>query len=136
YLRYVNHRGRRCSPTSTSISNRTRAASPSAATDGRTEQTRTTLHPSNPTPFHIPHVTSTGPQSQPKLQAILRMKLKGPPAPLTQGRLPSLARIANAYFTADAKVTRSSLLPRFRCCRTSNRNERNMFCVSPISVPF
>ncbi len=27
-----------------------------------------------------------GPQSQPKLQAILRMKLNGPPAPLVQGR--------------------------------------------------
>src|SRR5439155_14407172 len=100
------------------------------------ELIRALLQPSNATGFQIPHVTNTGPQSQPKLQAILRMKLNGPPAPLTQGRLPSFSRIANAYFTADANVTRSSLLPALRIFRTSNRNERNMFCVSPISVPF
>ena len=45
-------------------------------------------------------------------------------------------RIANAYLTADANVTRSSLLPALRIFRTSNRNERCMFCVWPISVPF
>ena len=33
-------------------------------------------------------------------------------------------------------VTRSSFVPRFKLFRTSNRNDRCMFCVFPISEPF
>src|ERR1043166_8291688 len=90
-------------------------------TEGVTRLKRIPSHDSNRIDFQIPQVGSAGPQSQPKLQAILRMKLKGPATPLTRGRSPSLSRIISAYLIGEEKVMTRLLDPRRSALRTSKR---------------
>ena len=62
---------------STSTCTETRPVPPSTVTSGRTRASRAVDHASRPIGCQMPAVTSVGPQSQPKLQADLRMKLNG-----------------------------------------------------------
>jgi hypothetical protein len=55
----------------------TRPVPPSTLTCGRTSASRATDHADSPIGCQIPAVTSVGPQSQPKLHAILRTYWNG-----------------------------------------------------------
>lgn len=62
---------------STSTCTSTRPSRPSMVTSGRTVASRAVDQACRPISCQMPAVTSVGPQSQPKLQAILRMKWNG-----------------------------------------------------------
>jgi hypothetical protein len=82
----------------------------------------------------MPAVTRSGPQSQPKLQAILRSALNG--CGLTCGRGPSPALARSAAERAAANVTVSRFAPGWSTDLTGNRYERCMFCVRASGRPF
>lgn len=74
---------------------------------------------SSATGRQMPEVTRVGPQSQPKLQAILRMKAYG--SVYAPGRSPSLSRSASAYVYGAVKRTSMVLAPSRSSGRTGKR---------------
>ena len=79
---------------------------------------RATAHRSSRTGRQIPDVVRAGPQSQPKLQAILRMALNGGSR---TGAGHRARREPSAAGTGAVNVTTSSLTPSRRWEATSNR---------------
>jgi hypothetical protein len=83
--------------------------------------------------FQMPAPATSIPQSHPNELAILRSWLYS--WWLTRGSAPSRSARALASATGAAKVTTRELLPARRTSRTSQRNDRCMFCVRPTSTP-
>lgn len=81
-----------CSISSSAVRRGTPASSRSGSSF--TDAMRGPLHVSRATGRQMPEVTSVGPQSQPKLQAILRMKAYG--SAYAPGRSPSRSRSSSA----------------------------------------
>ncbi len=100
---------------------------------GRTVPIRTPAQRSSVTGRHSPDVVSCGPQSHPKLQAILRTKLYGLPRGL--GRSPVRSRCASACVTGASNEITNSLPERSSSPDTSKRYVRCWFSVRPSGAP-
>ncbi len=91
----------------------------SSVASGRTEASRATRQRSSRAGFQMPAVCRSGPQSQPKLQAILRTALNG--CGYSRGRAPISASTCSAYARAESNRTDSGSGSPVSRPRTSKR---------------
>ena len=110
------------------------AAAPSCRTTGRTCASRAVRQYRSSTGCQMPAVTRSGPQSQPKLQAILRSAAYGRLYGLGHG--PPWAKRSAASCSAEPRSTTSSPRPPASSSVTGKEWTRCMFAVVPSRVPF